>query len=192
MELSIKGLQLRQGWAVPPLMRESMCRDTSRRHVHGAVCDVGLPGERDSRQPLRPQLTAHSLDLAPPALLPHPMHATPATHPPTPLPPPPLTSTSSHLNPPHVISPIPCLAPTLQDLKVSPWARVAITRAVAIAPTLAVALLCGSGSCSGSGSGVRLDQLNQVTSKGRVARLVRPLHDCGRTPHGLTRPQAQP
>ncbi|EFJ51763.1 hypothetical protein VOLCADRAFT_56724, partial [Volvox carteri f. nagariensis] len=39
------------------------------------------------------------------------------------------------------------------DLKVSPWCRVAITRAVAIAPTLLVALLCGGGS--------QLDQLNQ-------------------------------
>ncbi|PNW83321.1 hypothetical protein CHLRE_05g248300v5 [Chlamydomonas reinhardtii] len=45
------------------------------------------------------------------------------------------------------------------DLKVSPWARVAITRAVAIAPTLAVALLC-SGS-NGDGDGSALDQLNQ-------------------------------
>ncbi len=38
------------------------------------------------------------------------------------------------------------------DLKVSPWARVAITRAVAIAPTLVVALLCGSGSAGSSSS----------------------------------------
>ncbi|GIL45319.1 hypothetical protein Vafri_2585, partial [Volvox africanus] len=44
------------------------------------------------------------------------------------------------------------------DLKVSPWARVALTRAVAIAPTLAVALLCGSGDGAGSN---KLDQLNQ-------------------------------
>ncbi|KAG2430797.1 hypothetical protein HXX76_009773 [Chlamydomonas incerta] len=45
------------------------------------------------------------------------------------------------------------------DLKVSPWARVAITRAVAIAPTLAVALLCGG--AGGDGDGSALDQLNQ-------------------------------
>ncbi|GLI64264.1 hypothetical protein VaNZ11_007467, partial [Volvox africanus] len=45
-----------------------------------------------------------------------------------------------------------------QDLKVSPWARVALTRAVAIAPTLAVALLCGGGDGAGSN---KLDQLNQ-------------------------------
>ncbi|KXZ51426.1 hypothetical protein GPECTOR_12g388 [Gonium pectorale] len=41
------------------------------------------------------------------------------------------------------------------DLKVSPWARVTITRAVAILPTLAVALLCGRGD------GTQLDTLNQ-------------------------------
>ncbi|KAG2445110.1 hypothetical protein HYH02_008977 [Chlamydomonas schloesseri] len=45
------------------------------------------------------------------------------------------------------------------DLKVSPWARVAITRLVAIAPTLAVALLCGG--ANGDGDGSALDQLNQ-------------------------------
>lgn len=38
------------------------------------------------------------------------------------------------------------------DLKVSPWARVAITRAVAIAPTLVVALLCGTGGTGSSSS----------------------------------------
>ncbi|GLC38536.1 hypothetical protein PLESTB_001736900 [Pleodorina starrii] len=42
------------------------------------------------------------------------------------------------------------------DLQVSPWARVALTRAVAIAPTLVVALMC-----SGNGNGNQLDQLNQ-------------------------------
>ncbi|GFR45519.1 hypothetical protein Agub_g6911, partial [Astrephomene gubernaculifera] len=46
------------------------------------------------------------------------------------------------------------------DLKVSPWARVALTRAVAIAPTLVVALLCGTGA--GGGGSNKLDQLNQA------------------------------
>ncbi|KAG2491205.1 hypothetical protein HYH03_010415 [Edaphochlamys debaryana] len=47
------------------------------------------------------------------------------------------------------------------DLKVTPWARVAITRAVAIVPTLAVALLCAPVP-GGEGVSNQLDQLNQA------------------------------